>query len=306
MIEIPEQVGDRNPTARLSPDEVDFYRENGYIGVENVFTASEMAELNAVVDEFIERSRSVTEDNDLFNLEPGHTAESPLVARIRFPQDVHDAFNRALRNDRVLDIVSQLIGDDIYYQGGKLNIKPAGVGSGFEWHQDWCAFPHTNDDVLAVGIALEDVLIENGCLLVVPGSHKGPLYDHTQDGFHILAVSPVGISERAVPIELHAGGISLHHARTLHASAPNKSSRSRRVLLYEYVAGDAWPLVQAPEDTWDALRARTLRGTGLFATPRMEKLPVTLPYPKRPRASKGSAIFEDHRALRQSAFTRKN
>jgi phytanoyl-CoA hydroxylase len=295
------QVVVEEAVGKISPDQVEFYRENGYVGVEGVLTSSELAELNAVVDEFIERSRTETESGDVFDLEPGHTADNPLVARIRHPYDFHEAFDRALRNERILDIVSQLIGDNIYYQGGKVNIKPAHVGTGFEWHQDWGAFPHTNDDILAVGIALEDVLLENGCLMVVPGSHREHIYDHTQDGVFVLAVSPEGVSERAVPIELHAGGISLHHVRTLHASAPNVSSRSRRLLLFEYAAGDAWPLIRSKDQTWEDLQSRVLRGE-LTVHARMEKLPVRLPFPTSPEKVNGSAIFTQQRSLKQSAF----
>ena len=57
-------------------------------------------------------------------------------------------------------------------------------GSPVQWHQDWAFYPHTNDDLLAVGIALDDMRIENSCMMVVPGSHTGPVYDHHQDGDH--------------------------------------------------------------------------------------------------------------------------
>jgi len=53
----------------------------------------------------------------------------------------------------LLDIVAQLIGPGIYYNGDKLNMKIAGVGSPVEWHQDWAFYPCTNDDLLAVGVA---------------------------------------------------------------------------------------------------------------------------------------------------------
>ena len=61
-------------------------------------------------------------------------------------------------------------------------MKNPGHGSAVEWHQDWAFYPHTNDDLLEVGIALSDMTEENGALLVVPGSHKGKTWDHHQDG----------------------------------------------------------------------------------------------------------------------------
>ena len=59
-----------------------------------------------------------------------------------------------------------------------MNMKPAGTGSPVEWHQDWAFYPHTNDDILAVGVVIDDMRLDNGCLMVVPGSHHDPVLDH--------------------------------------------------------------------------------------------------------------------------------
>jgi ectoine hydroxylase-related dioxygenase (phytanoyl-CoA dioxygenase family) len=95
-----------------------------------------------------------------------------------------------MRSDAILDCVAPLIGPGVRFQGDKLNMKTAEVGSPVEWHQDFAFYPHTNDELLAVGIALDDCLLENGCLLVIPGSHKGPVLDHHQDGVFVGAISP--------------------------------------------------------------------------------------------------------------------
>src|SRR5438445_3683766 len=88
-------------------------------------------------------------------------------------------------------------------------------------------YPHTNDDLLAVGVALDDGTLENGCLLMLPGSHRGPILDPRQDGVFVGAidVEREGVDvPGAVPVTVGAGDITLHHARMLHASAPNTSS----------------------------------------------------------------------------------
>ena len=61
---------------------------------------------------------------------------------------------------RILEIVEQLIGKGLRTNGNKLNMKPPSKGSAVEWHQDWAFYPHTNDDVLAVGIAIDDMTEE--------------------------------------------------------------------------------------------------------------------------------------------------
>ena len=72
-------------------------------------------------------------------------------------------------------------GPTVRLQTTKLNTKAPGGGAAVEWHQDWAFYPHTNDDLLAIGLILADVDEANGPLMVIPGSHKGPtLEPHPQ------------------------------------------------------------------------------------------------------------------------------
>jgi phytanoyl-CoA hydroxylase len=281
---------------QLSPEQIAAYREDGYIAVDGVLNEAEIADLRTVTDEFVEQSRAVTDHTDVFDLEPGHTADSPRLRRLKHPHKQHPVYDRVLRHESILDIVSQLIGDSIRFQNTKLNLKSPEFGSPVEWHQDWAFYPHTNDDVLAVGVALDDMMLVNGCLMVVPGSHRGPLYSHHQDGYFVGAVPPDGLAEQAEPIELRAGGISVHHARLLHGSAPNNSDRPRRFLLFEYMAADAWPLVGTTD--WNELNQRLVRGQPVVS-PRLEPVPVALPEPTHPR---GGSIYEVQSAVKHSAF----
>ena len=120
----------------LSTEEVRFYHEHGYLAVEEVFSAAEMAEARTVVDELVERSREVTAHTDVYDLEPGHSAAEPRVRRIKSPIHVHPVFARLAKSDRLLDLVAALVGPEIRYHGSKLNMKAAGYGSPVEWHQD--------------------------------------------------------------------------------------------------------------------------------------------------------------------------
>ena len=109
-----------------------------------------------------------------FDLEPSHTAETPRLRRIKNPASHHPFYARFLRDKRILDIVEQLLGPGIRINSNKLNMKSSGGGSAVEWHQDWAFIPHTNDSILTLGIAVDDLSMENGPLLMIPGSHKGP------------------------------------------------------------------------------------------------------------------------------------
>ena len=240
-------------------------------------SAEEVADLQRVTDEFVEKSREVTEHTDIFDLEPGHTAANPRVRRIKSPALYHTVYDQTLRHPKVLDIVEQLIGSGVRYNGHKLNMKYPEFGSPVEWHQDWAFYPHTNDDLLAVGIVIDDMTVENGALMIIPGSHKGPTLDHHQDGAFIGAVTdPDFAPEGAVPVELKAGGITIHHVRALHGSAPNTSDKSRRLLLFQYCAVDAWPLKGIPD--WDTFNDLIIRGEPTNQ-PRMVAAPVRMPEP---------------------------
>jgi len=116
--------------------QIDFYREHGFLTVDSFFAPEEMAEARAVVDDLVERSRGVADHTDLYDLEPGHTPESPRVRRLKNPIAAHPVFERLARSGRLLDLVAALIGPQIRLHGNKLNMKSAEYGSPVQWHQD--------------------------------------------------------------------------------------------------------------------------------------------------------------------------
>ena len=283
----------------LTQTQIDFYHEQGYLGVENVLSPDEVAELRQVTEDFVEQSRQVTDHTAVFDLEPGHTAENPRLRRLKNPIEQHAVYDRTMRHPKILNIVSQLIGQGIRTNGNKLNMKYAQFGSPVEWHQDWAFYPHTNDDLLAVGIAIDPMTLENGCLLVVPGSHKGPVLSHHHSkGFFVGAVTEPDFEPRdAVPILVDAGGISIHHVRTLHGSAPNTSPNPRRLLLYQYCANDAWPLVGFPG--WEKFNENILQGEPTNV-PRVTDVPVRIPLPN---GEKGGSLYETQSMMEKRYYT---
>jgi len=283
----------------LPQQEVGFYHENGYLTVSNVLSQEEVTDLQRVTDEFVVRSSFISTHTDIFDLEPGHTAEHPKLRRIKSPIEHHEVYARTIRHEGILDIISQLIGTGIRTNGNKLNMKSADFGSPVEWHQDWAFYPHTNDDVLAVGVCIDEMNEDNGALLVIPGSHKGPTYDHHHNGRFCGAVTdPSFDPDHVVALEAPAGGITIHHVRTLHASAPNYTGKPRRLLLFQYCAADAWPL--SGIGSWDAFNDNLLRGEPTNV-PRMADLPVRMPHPEAERAG---SIYENQSVLETMDWTR--
>ena len=283
----------------LTAEEIAFYHKNGYIVVENVLSDDELAALRRVTDEFVERARGIDESDEVFDLEPNHSAERPRLRRIKDPIAQHAVYDQIFRHDGILDIVEQLIGPGVRRNNTKLNMKEPDHGSAVEWHQDWAFYPHTNDDVLAVGVCMDDMTVENGCMLMVPGSHKGVLYSHHENGVFVGAVSdPEFQAGETAKCQVKAGGITIHHARTLHASTPNHSANPRRLLLFEYCSLDSWPLMNGSsyEDYCDTV----IRGVP-GVTPRQEAVPVIIPLPKPENAS---SIFEIQETLKNREMAR--
>ena len=99
-------------------------------------------------------------------------------------------FDEVLHQPKIKAVLQALLGPTVRLQTTKLNTKAPGGGAAVEWHQDWAFYPHTNDDLLAIGLILADVDEANGPLMVIPGSHKGPTLSHFRDGVFAGAVDP--------------------------------------------------------------------------------------------------------------------
>src|SRR6476659_4605109 len=175
----------------LTDRQIEDYRRDGYLVIPRLIKGGQLAELRALTDRIVAEARGVAANDDLYDLEPSHSASLPRVRRLKPAIFKRYAFFHALvREPGIVAILQQLLGPSVRQYGGKLNMKSAGYGSPVEWHQDWAFYPHTNDDVLATGIYLDDCDLQNGPLLVVPGTHKGPVYDHHANGYFVGAMNP--------------------------------------------------------------------------------------------------------------------
>ena len=286
----------------IGEQDVTFYNENGYLVVSNVLSADDVAELRQVTEKFVEDARHVSEHNVIYDLEDSHSPAEPRVRRIKTPHAHHEAYARMVAHPNILAVLQKLWGPSIRFDVSKLNLKAAGYGAPVEWHQDWAFYPHSNQDVLAVGIYLDDCGPENGPMMVLPGSHKGPVYDHHAQGYFCGAMDPTQCDldfEKAVPLMGPAGTMTIHHARLVHGSAYNTSNKPRRFLLQSYAAADAWPLHEL-KGGLDAYEDRLVRGEQCMR-PRMEDVPVRIPLPFRPDATVGS-IYDNQSSLANRYF----
>jgi ectoine hydroxylase-related dioxygenase (phytanoyl-CoA dioxygenase family) len=276
------------------------YEINGYVVVPSLFNSDEVDLLRKTTDDIIESARGKSKSDSIHDLEDSHDAAgAPKIRRIKDPVQQFDVYAALARNEKLLSIVRSLLGDNVRFHSSKINIKLAEFGAAVEWHQDWAFYPHTNDAVLAVGVALEDLTKDNGPLMVVPGSHRGPVYDHHADGAFCGAIAADDIADQikdAVPLIGPAGSITIHHVRTLHGSAINRSGQARPLLLISYTAADAWPLMGISD--FHSFTNHLISGSECTAA-RLEAVPVRMPLPAA--AFQGS-IYENQRTQRDRAF----
>ncbi len=283
----------------LDASQIEFYREKGYLVLERVIGPDVLAALRGAITTLVEESKTVTASDARFDIGPGHSAATPRVRRIKNPEQVHATFADLVGCREILDPVADLLGGTVRFDHAKLNFKPAGANAAIEWHQDWAFYPHTNDDLLAVGVMIEDCDSENGPLMVLPGSHRGPVYDHHHAGAFVGGIDPAAVADRlpgAVELTAPAGSISIHHVRTLHGSRENRSASTRPLLLFSYAAVDAFPVFAQPD--FAEFNSRILRGAAT-TTPRQVALPIRVPEPRDPAAD---SIFDNQAEILGRSF----
>ena len=239
---------------------VEHYHTEGYVVVDSLFDRESLASVERAIQELTQRAlESPQEMSKILELEPAEG--DPVPRRIFSPYDQHEAFRDLANDERLVDAVESLIGPNFNLQHSKLNMKPAKVGSPVEWHQDMAYFPHTNDDLVTTLIYLDDATEENGCLQVLPRRHTH-YFNHSGPDGRFAGMITEDLSEFGTPRSLAApaGSVIFMHCITPHASLPNRSTRPRRTLIYEYRANDAFPIYYGEMTNIAEAKFRPIRG----------------------------------------------
>jgi ectoine hydroxylase-related dioxygenase (phytanoyl-CoA dioxygenase family) len=146
-------------------------------------------------------------------------------------------FRRIARDERLLDVLEGLIGPEIGFLSDKVVFKDREVDYESPWHQDWAYWGGSHK--ISVWIALDEATPENGCLQILPSSHRAAIdHDKAQGvvGFgNRLDPGERGMDlSKAVTIPARPGTAIFFHDLTLHASLPNRSGKDRRALINTY------------------------------------------------------------------------
>lgn len=206
--------------------EAEFYREHGYLHVRSVFDAGEVEEMRAAIGRILDAVAGTEHDEN-------HTwaavAQEAVLKGFHNVQ-YHDAvFTRAVAHPRLVAVLTELIGPNVQLHHTKMLVKPPEKGAPFPMHQDYPYFPHERHSLLAASVHLDDTDEANGCLRVVPGSHRGGPIEATGPS-HTLEV-PL---EDGTPLPAAAGDAVIFNYLTIHGSGVNTSDRTRRNVLFQY------------------------------------------------------------------------
>ncbi len=240
-----------HPARYLEQAQRVFFYEEGYLVLPGLIEAQRLRELRAALDKVVDASRAVTRSSDRFDLEKGHSPESPRLRRAAYVDDLDPVFWAFCANSVLPDVAVDLLGPDIRFRELMANFKWAHGGAEVKWHQDIAFYPHTNAGTCQFLVFLEDVGPEQGPLRIIPGSHRGPIFEHYDanrewtGAINEADLCAAGVSE-AVTLTGAAGTVSVHHSCTIHGSACNTSASSRPALVITYNAADAIPYTAVP------------------------------------------------------------
>ena len=236
----------------LSPDQLAAFDRDGAIVVKDAVTPARLATLRSEFDHWVSESRAhksaygqICDGRPRFDLDDDHRPDHPSLRRIASPTDISETYASVAFDSAMTDMAADILGPDVRFHHAKVNSKLPNTKTVVKWHQDFPFDPHSNDDTLTALLFLDDVTVENGPLMIAPGSHRGPLLSHFQNGVFTGAVSDDSAAafERAARLCTGpAGAVCLMHSRVAHASTANRSDAPRTLYIVTYAAADAAPL----------------------------------------------------------------
>ena len=249
-------------TLDLSPtgEDVERFRQNGFLAVERLTTDEELAWLTDVF-------HAVFEEVDGDGGEPGHPKArfQSMFPELKYPELLGTTFRRNARR-----YAAALLGvdEDQLSSWGHMIRKPVGNNRLAPWHQDEAYWEsELRYQALGAWLPLHDVSVEMGAMQFIPGSHRWGVVNHRfHDGdpaHNLLAANGVDESA-AVPCPLPAGGATFHHCRTLHYTAPNTTDRERLAYPIEFQVAPVRRARPAARPWVDEYRAATGRGPLTF------------------------------------------
>jgi len=280
----------------LTEAQVERFWQDGCLVAADAVTPAQLAALRAEIEGWVEASRThkapfgppTLDERPRFDMGAEHSAARPALRRVNNPSDISAAFRGVMQDSAMVDMVADLIGPNVKFHHCKINLKLPGSHTEVGYHQDFAYTPHSNDDVVTALLMLDDMTLENGCLQVVPGSHRGPIHSLFDGERFTGFIAPAVVEDlkgSQVPITGSAGSVCLMHTRLAHGSDANRSRHPRGLYICVYSAADAVPLARNP--TANPNEGLIVRGQKMRRARLMEGL---VELPEQPRMASFFAV----------------
>ena len=231
----------------LTAVQLDQYHSEGHLVIRNLLTEEELDVLRRHADQIAAGElahipeRCIQEEPGIKRGEIELPDDRALAIRKIYELVPYDDIMRAhARSKKIVDIVADILDTpDLKIYGDQLFMKPPRHGSRKGYHQDSHSWIYIKPyDLVSCWVAMDDATTENGCLWVLPGSHKWGLVG-SERAAEIETLTKEGrLGEQdleEIPVELKAGDCSFHHSLLLHSSYSNKSDRRRRGYATHYM-----------------------------------------------------------------------
>jgi phytanoyl-CoA hydroxylase len=222
-----------------------FYQDNGYFVLPNALSEAEVRALRAETARVCAGEAGQVSGSEARKV--GETDDELLqrVLCIHFPHKVSELMYQTLAHPAVVEVLTAVIGPNVKCMQSMLFIKAAGK-PGQAWHQDEDYILTRDRSLIGAWIALDDATIENGCLWIIPGSHKhGILWEQEWHGDRrfdcaLQSVNFPYTDDDSIPVEVKAGSVVFFNGYTLHRSLPNRASGGyRRALVNHYMSAES-------------------------------------------------------------------
>lgn len=224
----------------LRAEQIAFYRENGYLVIENFLDDDELAHWRGVTDDAV--AQRLRERSGFTNQGDPDSYYAQVFTQCIKLADTHEGMRALMFDERLGRLAATLAGvDGVRIWHDQALIKPP-FGNPTGWHLDNPYWSFSSRDAISLWMALDDATLSNGCMYYIPGSHKTATYDNAGIGERLgdlfkkypqwLAIDPV-----ACPCP--AGSAVFHNGLTAHGAGANMTNRPRRAMTCAYMPDGA-------------------------------------------------------------------
>jgi len=260
-------------TQYMTEDQKQSWNNSGYILIPNFVNKKFCDDMNNEVREII---KSIIPEDSAFS--HAYAGEGHIAIREMKPSDnaktiedeisklfrIHSKgiFNSFIKNEKLVNLLEDILGPDIDCFLSQFIFKNPGAW-GQPWHQDSSYFPFDKEPQVAAWLATSEATLENGCLVVLPGSHQEHLHEHLPDerkgsNYGYTEIKDHDFSQET-PMTLNTGDLLLFHSFLMHKSFDNKSNSRRTAMVYHFAeTGTSFGEVDSPTNEWISIRGRGL------------------------------------------------